>query len=234
MKLIKFIIAVLTAPLLFSTGTFLWQVGEAGFASDNVPWVGLGILTLGFTVYVLIHFTLPRANWLYVFGHELTHALAAMLCLGRVSQVNVSSEEGYVVTTAANPFVTLAPYLIPFYPILLTVLWSLLLLIWPQLNEYSLLYLYFWGMSWGLHACFTIGLMQTDQSDFSSQGYFFSFVVIIFTNLWLVIALLWVILRPFGFLEGMSLWGSNVARDYLAIGSLFLWLWNQLALLLNL
>ena len=52
------------------------------------------------------------------------------------------------------------------------------------------------------------------QSDFSSQGYLFSFVVIALGNVSLIAGLLWIWLRIYGWAEGAALWSGRVAGAY--------------------
>ena len=51
-----------------------------------------------FTVYAL----LPKPMWVYVFGHELTHALWTWLFGGKVKKFKVSALGGHVVITKSN------------------------------------------------------------------------------------------------------------------------------------
>ena len=69
----------------------------------------------------LLYFWLPKPVWTYVLGHEFTHAIATMLCGGRVKGMKVGSDGGHVYVTRDNFFVTLAPYFIPIYAIMVFV-----------------------------------------------------------------------------------------------------------------
>ena len=61
---------------------------------------------------------------LYVFGHELTHAIWTWLMGGKVSQFRVSRVGGYVVTDTNNFWISLAPYFFPIYSILALLLYG--------------------------------------------------------------------------------------------------------------
>jgi len=52
---------------------------------------------------------------LYVTAHELTHALAALFSGVRVRKISVKKNSGYVLLDSTNTFISLAPYVIPFY-----------------------------------------------------------------------------------------------------------------------
>lgn len=73
----------------------------------------------GLALYPLAHFAAVKPMGLYVFGHELTHGVAAVLSGARVRKMKVSSRGGHVVLDRSNAFIALAPYLIPLY----TVFW---------------------------------------------------------------------------------------------------------------
>ena len=55
---------------------------------------------------------------LYVFGHELTHALWVWLMGGRVSRFRVGRDGGHIVTDKNNFWIALAPYFFPLYSLL--------------------------------------------------------------------------------------------------------------------
>ena len=58
----------------------------------------------------------------YVFGHELTHALASLAMGGDVLSFKVSKRGGSVSMTKTNFFVALAPYCIPIYTLFIFLL----------------------------------------------------------------------------------------------------------------
>lgn len=56
-----------------------------------------------------------RGKGLYVTAHELTHALAAVFSGVRVRKISVKKHSGYVLLDSTNTFISLAPYVVPFY-----------------------------------------------------------------------------------------------------------------------
>jgi hypothetical protein len=66
-------------------------------------------------VLVVIFLLLPKPMWIYVFGHELTHALWTWLFGGQVKKMKVSSAGGHVVVSKTNFVIALAPYFFPLY-----------------------------------------------------------------------------------------------------------------------
>lgn len=61
---------------------------------------------------------------------------------------------------------------------------------------------------------FTLYVMGRVQTDFSSQGYIFSFVVIALVNLWMVLILAWWWLQPFGLKEGAGQFLDMLMNHY--------------------
>ena len=119
--------------------------------------------------------------WIYVFGHELTHALWAWLFGGRVKKMKVTSGGGHVVVTKTNFLITLAPYFFPLYAVMVIVVFALGHWIWG----WERFFVYFdllLGAAYAFHVTLTFHTLQTQQSDITSQGYLFSGVVIFLGN----------------------------------------------------
>jgi len=74
---------------------------------------------------------LKALRWLYVFGHELTHALAAWSVGARVHAVEVRSDGGHVDLSRSGAFISLAPYCVPIYTVLVVVGYRVLLWLVP-------------------------------------------------------------------------------------------------------
>src|SRR3989337_3365266 len=79
---------------------------------------------LGGLAYLTAHILLKKPILTYVFGHELTHALFAVLFGGSVKSFHASDRGGRVTITKSNFIITLAPYFFPLYTV------AVLLLYW--------------------------------------------------------------------------------------------------------
>jgi hypothetical protein len=212
-KLVKAFVALLLLPAF--AGAYQFAAAAASrLEIDRVPWIPLLVFCLGISSWFLIHVLFPRPTWFYVFGHESTHALAVLLSGGRIRGFKVSSSGGHVVSDRISAFIALSPYLVPFYPLVLGLGWIAALLLWPEGGRYTIVFLAFWGMSWGFHFAFTGSLLKTNQEDFATQGYFFSWVVILLVNLWIFLLLLTVGLRPFSFSEGLHILAQSLLQGY--------------------
>lgn len=76
-------------------------------------------LLAGALACALLH-AAGRGKRLYVAAHELTHALAAFSTGVRVRKISVRKSSGYVLLDSTNAFISLAPYFIPFYTLVVS------------------------------------------------------------------------------------------------------------------
>jgi hypothetical protein len=107
----------LLAPAWISTLTFFTCFRHA--AMDHRFWASeeFWFFGLGAVLWVIAFIGLPRPLLIYVFGHELTHALWVWIMGGRVSDFRVSRTGGHIVSDKHNFFIALAPYFFPLYSI---------------------------------------------------------------------------------------------------------------------
>lgn len=118
----------------------------------------------------------------YVAGHELTHALWALLFGKVVTAIKIRKTGGHVVLSGTNSLITLAPYFFPFYG----VIW---LIVVSALNRWTLLQVTDWVIAFGmggtymLHFLMTAKVLRFRQPDIESEGCLFSAVTVILGNL---------------------------------------------------
>lgn len=127
--------------------------------------------------------------YLYVLGHELTHALFIYLCGGRVSEFKVTKDGGFVVTNKSNILIALSPYFVPFWALLLLGLSILVETFWEIPYHDLALYLII-GASWTFHLAWTLWMIPRDQPDLKENGSFFSLTVIYLANVLLLAVML--------------------------------------------
>ena len=181
-KLLKFIIALVLVPLVAAE---IWTIIDlVRAAAATGPWSERWFLSLGAGVatWLLIFFLLPKTMWIYVLGHELTHALAAMLAGGKISSFQVGPKGGHVITDKVNWWITLSPYFIPIYALLWMGLWISVDFYHPLKAWQPILYFGI-GLFWCFHLTFTVSMIRLGQTDLTSQGVIFSIVIILLTNL---------------------------------------------------
>lgn len=138
--------------------------------------------TLGGVLWTIAFFGLPRPVLLYVFGHELTHALWVWAMGGRVSKFAVSREGGHIVTDKHNVWIALAPYFFPLYSMLVIAAYGGAGLFWDVSPYHRWLYALI-GATWAFHISFTLWMIPKGQTDLTYHGTFFSLVVIYLMNL---------------------------------------------------
>ena len=193
-RLFRLLIGAVLLPLCWvTTWTFLKQFSHAtveqGFWHSAQFWY--------FTVGVLVMLgwfwsglAQPFFLYLYVFGHELTHAAFVKCFGGKVLDIEWSSEGGYVTTDKTNWVISLSPYFVPFWSIIAVVIYvaaSLVTEILPIGNQifYAVI-----GATWGFHLAWTLWMIPRDQPDLRDNGTFLSLVLIYFGNLIVLITLL--------------------------------------------
>jgi hypothetical protein len=176
-KWLKTIIAILLLPVCLGAAKTLWlMVSSSGQA--ELFWVAF---LSGAACWIVIYWLLPKPMWIYVFGHELTHALWAWLFGGEVKRFKVSSKGGHVVLNKTNFLITLAPYFFPLYAALLAAVFVAGHLIWDW-SPYRVWFHLLLGAAYAFHVSLTAHILKTQQSDITSQGYVFSAVVVFLGN----------------------------------------------------
>ena len=189
-KWVKFIVALFLLPIC----AVLSQTFFTSFARATVAerlWAGeeFWFFSLGVVLWLIAFFGLPRPIVLYVFGHELTHALWVWLMGGRVSRFKVGRTGGHILTDKNNFLIALAPYFFPLYSILVLAAYGALGL-FVNLQPYGRLLYALVGVTWAFHFSFTCWMIPKNQSDLRDNGTIFSLVVIYLMNLLLLGAML--------------------------------------------
>lgn len=215
-KWIKFLIAILLLPVCVGAAKTLGHVVRAGHGADTV-WVPL----LGGAVcWIVIFLLMPKPMWLYVFGHELTHALWTWLFGGKVKKMKVTSKGGHVIISKTNFLIALAPYFFPLYAAILILLFALGNLFFDWHTYASIFYLLL-GAAYAFHVSLTAHVLRTVQTDITSQGWLFSAAVIFLGNATVLILGLPLLMRSPGLLRVLGLWCSET-------GAVFTWLHHLL------
>ena len=176
-KWVKLIVAILLLPACVGAVWALWLVLRACGSADTT-WVPL---IAGATCWLVIFLLLPRPMWVYVFGHELTHAIWTWVCGGRVKSFKVTSDGGHVIVSRTNFIIALAPYFFPLYAVLVVSIFAAGQLLWSWQHVLPWFHL-FLGAAYAFHVTLTWHILQTRQSDITQQGYLFSAVVIFLGN----------------------------------------------------
>ena len=149
---------------------------------------------MGMGSYFAFEWVFFRPMRTYVFGHELTHALAAWMSGANVKKFKVSKSGGSVSVSKTNLFVALAPYFVPLYALLLFAAYAIAGKFYP-LQAYWRWMLSLIGAALGFHIALTIYALKQNQPDLKQGGIFLSGVLIYLGNM-IVMSLFLALLFP--------------------------------------
>ncbi len=194
-NILKILVGVVLLP--FCAG-FTWQFGESVFGVAYKPGLPYYFLAGGLA-YLTVHLLFKKPILTYVFGHELTHALFAVLFGGSVKSFQAGERGGRVTVTKSNFVITLAPYFFPLYTSVALLFYGVAAA--ADASMAAGWTVFFVGATFSFHIILTFVFLQEDQSDIREQGAFFSYPLIYLFNIVFAAMLLHVILaRNAGFL----------------------------------
>jgi hypothetical protein len=187
---VKFVIALFLLPLCaILTQTFFTVFARATVTQRLWAAEEFWFFSLGAVLWLIAFFGLPRPTVVYVFGHELTHALWVLLMGGRVSRFRVGRDGGHIVTDRNNFWIALAPYFFPLYSLIIIAAYGILGLFF-NVQPYGRLLYALIGATWAFHFTFTCWMIPKKQTDLTDNGTFFSLAVIYLMNLALLSVML--------------------------------------------
>ena len=218
-KWVKLLIALALLPVCAGAATALWRVINACGGADTT-WVPL---MAGAACWIIVFLLLPKPMWLYVLGHELTHALWAWLFGGQVKRLKVTSAGGHVVISKTNFVIALAPYFFPLYAVIIILLFAIGHWIWNW-HSYLVFFHLAVGAAYAFHLTLTFHVLQTRQSDITSQGWLFSAVVIFLGNVCVLLLGIPLLTRKVGMLNALGWWFENTGWCVGRVGMFFHWL----------
>ena len=212
LKWLKLFVALLLLPLCLGAGVALVRVARASGQADTM-WVAA---LSGAACWVVIYLLLPKPMWVYVLGHELTHALWTWLFGGRVTKFKASGQGGHVVVTKNNFVIALAPYFFPLYAMLVVAAFAAGEWVWGW-QRYVVWFHLLLGAAYAFHVTLTWHVLKSQQSDITEQGYLFSAVVIFLGNVGLLVVGIPLLTAQVDILTALRWWG-------LATRDVVLWL----------
>jgi hypothetical protein len=215
-RITKFIISILAVPFIISASYSLYHEIVKIYSVDSNQWYFL----LGIVVYLIIHTVLFKPNIVYIFGHELTHALAMFVSAGKVKSFKVSKKGGEVKGTKANLFISLAPYFFPTYTLIITLLWYIAKQFW-DIRDFISVFLFAVGLTLTFHFVMTVEFLKTKQPDLVKSGYLFSITLIYLINLSIAALILNFVFADFSF-------KTYINNAYIVGKDMYLWLYRQM------
>lgn len=187
---VKFLVGLfLLPPAWVLTQTFFTAFARTTVHDTFWATEEFWFFTMGVLLWLTVFFGLPRPLWLYVFGHELTHAVWVLLMGGRVHQFQVNRDGGHILADRTNTWIALAPYFFPIYSVLALATYGVLAL-FVDVSPYRPVLYAVVGATWAFHLSFTCWMIPKGQPDLHYGGTFFSLVLIYLLNLVLLVVLL--------------------------------------------
>lgn len=177
-RFLRFLLAVAALPLAGGLTCAFFDVLRHISAPDGAL-IAPGVVAVfaGLVIQLLAWFVLPMPVKTYVLGHELTHALWGVLFGAKVSKLRVTAQGGSVTLSKSNVLITLAPYVFPFYTILVgMVAWVTRCFVSPL--PCPCVWLFVVGFTWSFHCLFTVRSLLQEQPDIDEYGHVFSYVFI--------------------------------------------------------
>lgn len=181
-RVIRWALAAALLPICIGASSAAFDLVKSSAPALEF-WVPFGG---GVVAWILVFLTLPKPLWLYVVGHELTHALWGLVFGARVKSVRATSKGGQVVLSRSNTLIALAPYFFPFYTALFTLLALGIRWFWPH-PWIDPLFHFGLGVTYAFHATLTGWILRIRQTDITGEGYLLSAMIIWLGNLITVI-----------------------------------------------
>jgi hypothetical protein len=215
-KWVKFITAILLLPVCIGAGQTLWQVmGRCGGADTTLIPIGAGA-----ACWLAIFLLLPKPMWIYVVGHELTHAVWVWLFGGSVKKFKATSSGGHVIVDKNNFLISLSPYFFPFYAVLVVLVFIAGHWIWNW-KDFLVWFHLLVGVAYAFHVTLTAHILKTQQSDITGQGYLFSAVVIFLGNVLVLLLGIPLLTAKVDLLTMLRWWLENTNGVVHRLGQLF-------------
>ena len=212
----KLIIAILLLPFCVGAASALWMVLRASGPADTT-WVPI---LAGITCWLVIYLLLPKPMLVYVFGHELTHALWTWAFGGRVRKFKASSKGGHVIVTKDNFLIALAPYFFPLYAVIVVAAFLIGSWIWNWQHYLAWFHL-FLGAAYAFHITLTWHILKHDQTDISEQGYLFSAVVIFLANMAVLLVAIPLLAAKVDVTTALGWWLERTGQFFHELGRMF-------------
>ncbi len=163
----------------------------------------------GFVFFTIFYYVIGQPVRTYIIAHELTHVIFAILTGRSVKKISFKRSNSYVKTSGTNVFISLGPYVLPLYSIIIILIYKLLYMFNGSSRLISVICYFIAGAGYSFHILSTLHYLKYDQPDMKRYGYFFSLTFVI---IWLIIisSFLFWLMFPDVDLGGYLL---NVLRD---------------------
>lgn len=179
-----FLLALIGLPVLWALGwTFLVGL-SAGTVNGAIVTPSRLAFFAGGLLFIPYYLWKGRAwSVIYVFAHEMTHAVVGLFFFAKIHRINVRETGGFVELSKSNVIITLAPYCVPFYLLISLVVCAVADRYFPGVVP-PLLWSGLFGFLTLFHILYTIdALVSVEQPDVLEYGRLFSYWFILSINL---------------------------------------------------
>lgn len=210
-RLITTIIGIALLPAIWGSGAALYEL-VVGLQTEARTQKDLVLFLAGGGGWVLVFLFLGRPVRLYILGHELTHLLAAWASGIRGGQLEMSRIGGSVTVERLTFWVSIAPYLVPLYTLMVLVgvgavrIWN------PSISTSGWLPVVL-GVSWSFHLTFTVYALSQPQHDLKPYGFPGSLCIILLVNL-LLLTLAAAVVHPTPLKEDLQAFAASQQSAY--------------------
>lgn len=214
---------VMTFALLVQLYHAAPMVSSTSFLLSEPVWYSLMGVGLFLSLRIISQLE-PITVYIYVLGHELTHAIAAWLSFSKVQTIHFDMEGGYVETEADNLFVALSPYFVPLWMLCWLSILFVVNFFFP-FAEYNAWFYAGLGFWWTFHLHWTAWIIPREQPDLLENELVFSTLLIMLINVGILIGLLicFGVVSPSGYYTDFL----NCARSIWAmLSDVSLWFWE--------
>lgn len=219
------LLALLGLPLAWGLGEALLQGVAADMAEGPLLTPGRLWFLGGAVAMTALYAWKGRALMVvYVFAHEMTHALVGLLCFARVHRVSVRETGGFVELSKHNLAIVLSPYCVPLYLLLAVALRALTAWLWPGALPEGPWFGVFGALTL-FHVLYTLSaLLSVAQPDIREYGRLFSYWLILCVNLFFASVALTFAGHVGAFAQGRRI-AAATARAYVAVAHTAVALW---------
>jgi hypothetical protein len=179
-SILRFAVSIILLPVCYAVGRSLIDMVLSINKSADIrsSWT---YFLCGFITYIIFQIVFSKPIRTYIFGHELTHAIASIILGGRIKSFKVRKTGGSVTLTKTNLFITLAPYFVPIYTLLFIVAYWAIKQIFG-INTHYRYFLFIFGFTIALHLSLTAFAIKQEQSDLKRYGVIYSLILIFILN----------------------------------------------------
>lgn len=181
-RILKLLLGIFIIPVCIGVSVGLY---EQLSRIKAVSYYHQKYFVMGIVAYLVVHAVVFKPSYLYIFSHELMHAVATLLSGGKVRSFKVSPQGGSVAVTKSNLFIALAPYFFPFYTIVITLIFFAAKLLLDSGISYNP-FLFAIGFTLAFHIILTVDFLKIRQTDLMHAGYLFSICLIYMVNIMVI------------------------------------------------